>query len=41
MSLRVNFDAGTVVKQLTSLRGATRAIMLGSMRKTACDIDVV
>ena len=27
MSLRVNFDAGTVVKQLTALRGATRVVM--------------
>ena len=27
MSLRVNFDAGGVIKQLTSLRGATRAVM--------------
>jgi hypothetical protein len=27
MSLRVDFDAGAVIRQLTSLRGATRAIM--------------
>jgi hypothetical protein len=27
MSLQVDFDAGAVIKQLTTLRGATRAIM--------------